>query len=276
MFDIQFHSNHDLEPLKQILPKGNYNLGVIYAISWGDRKVKIGKTRRPYDRISSLISYATSYADVEVTRIIVSDTHTNYSDNEKALHKQFADQRVSGEIFSINIDVVKSAIEHLEYHDDSEKLKAVTDKFKDILINFCDPYNIYHDQNSDKVQTDLSVAPTSQQYSKLSQYTDNVIMAESFLRFCHVAFNLIGEEVSQMLQNYANTLPTDCDARKIFDFAADELIPNHKYRVFIMSLGSDNTESDTDNTRDEWLIGYAGNNTDLLKQRDELPDEEWK
>lgn len=81
----------------------NLDLGFWYCLEWGDKYLKIGSTKNPYDRYMSLRRTA-KYGNVKLGEFYVSEPHTNYRQNEKELHDCFANKRVEGtELFEITV-----------------------------------------------------------------------------------------------------------------------------------------------------------------------------
>lgn len=92
------------------LPKKSYHLGVVYALELDNGYVKIGHTTRPDGRITELEKSYRAFANAN--RLVISKECVNYADAEKQLHNKFANQRVEGEIFQVEIfDVVDALCE---------------------------------------------------------------------------------------------------------------------------------------------------------------------
>ena len=104
------------------LPRTRHT-GYVYALSWGDT-VKIGKTTNPYARLNNLQSLADKYANIETGLVAISPPHTNFSENECAMHRIFNSLRVrNGELFTITFLEAVTAMQSLTFLDESEKLE---------------------------------------------------------------------------------------------------------------------------------------------------------
>ena len=137
MNDLQIFSNEDFGEVRTIEKnnKGTY-LGFFYVLEYGDL-VKIGSTKNPYQRISALMREATNYNNHAIGRFALSEPHTNYTENEKILHKAFASCRKTGtELFDISFDEVVGNDIELEYKDETEEIKNHSDKFFNMMKGF--------------------------------------------------------------------------------------------------------------------------------------------
>lgn len=78
----------------------DHSLGFVYVVEHGDM-VKIGFTANPHDRF--LVKYKPAFQrGYEAGRVFISPAHRQYIETEHALHKSFADLRISGtELFKI-------------------------------------------------------------------------------------------------------------------------------------------------------------------------------
>lgn len=116
-------------------------LGYFYILEYG-RWVKIGSTKNPIERYSSLKRTAEKYGSATLGRIGISKPHTNYKESEQILHKRFYQYRISGsELFDVSFDTILSELSHVSllYKDETQKLEAETDAFtefaKDMVLN---------------------------------------------------------------------------------------------------------------------------------------------
>lgn len=92
----------------------NNGFGYVYAVEWGDGKVKIGSTTDPERRFKALEQTA-RYGGVELGRRIASEALTNYLDGERSLHSLFGGRRVMGtELFEVPFDEAAGAVKGLE------------------------------------------------------------------------------------------------------------------------------------------------------------------
>jgi hypothetical protein len=135
--ELQIFSNSEFGEIRSVEKenKGTY-LGFFYALEYGDL-VKIGSTKNPYQRLLTLKREAASYNNSRIGRFALSKPQTNYTKNEKILHKVFASCRKSGtELFDISFnEVINNDIE-LEYKDETESIKNKSEKFLDMMKGF--------------------------------------------------------------------------------------------------------------------------------------------
>lgn len=96
-------------------------VGYVYALEVGGR-VKIGMTRSPLARLPKLASSIASLEGGTVGRVLLSQPHTNYAENERAVHEAFADRRLFGEFFNMTLDELIAAMPRLVFKDDSDRL----------------------------------------------------------------------------------------------------------------------------------------------------------
>ncbi|MGD7047027.1 GIY-YIG nuclease family protein [Rossellomorea marisflavi] len=88
--------------------------GYVYLVQYGNF-VKIGKTINPIQRISSINGLAVNYAGENVKEIIISDRHSNYSENERKLHSYFNEHRINkGELFRLSLTNIRNTLPLLE------------------------------------------------------------------------------------------------------------------------------------------------------------------
>ena len=99
---------------------GKY-LGYVYALEIGSR-VKIGMTSQPYTRLQNLASVIAVYGAEDVGRVLLSQAHTNYQSNERALHAAFGEVRVGRELFNMSLDNLIDSMPALRFVDESSEL----------------------------------------------------------------------------------------------------------------------------------------------------------
>ena len=125
MNELQIFKNKEFGNLKDIEKKNKgKHTGFFYILEW-DNEVKIGSTKCPYQRTMALKRSAENYGKSKIGRIALSVPHTNYTENERALHKFFAEYRKDGsELFDIGFEETVSKIpENIQYADDSEEIE---------------------------------------------------------------------------------------------------------------------------------------------------------
>jgi excisionase family DNA binding protein len=113
---------HLIKKITDITDKFNI-FGFVYIIQYQDSYYKIGKTQNPYARITSLQNEAKHY-NKEITKIIISKPHINFSANEKKLLNFFDKNQKSGEYVLTNIDDVINAINIVEFNDKVQDIAA--------------------------------------------------------------------------------------------------------------------------------------------------------
>lgn len=108
-----------------------------YILEW-DNLVKIGSTKKPYQRVMSLKRSAETYGKSKLGRVAFSKPHTNYESNERLLHKRFSDFRKKGsELFSISFDeVITNIPKDIVYLDESEKIDKKAEDFVNGMKSF--------------------------------------------------------------------------------------------------------------------------------------------
>ena len=137
MNDLQIFNNEEFGEVWNVEKenKGTY-LGFFYVLEYGDL-LKIGSTKNPYQRLLALKREATSYNNRAIGRFALSKPHTNYTENEKNLHKAFASYRKLGtELFNISFDEVIGNDIELEYKDETESIKNKSENFLNMMKDF--------------------------------------------------------------------------------------------------------------------------------------------
>lgn len=124
--------------IKQIEKNKYYEYaGFVYAIEYGDL-IKIGCTRKPYQRLRALVKTA-EYGCFAIGRVVLTIEHTNYYNNEKIVHNFFSKYRVSQtELFDIKLEDLIKTFPTLVYKDESKQIEqqsiAVCNGFKNLLF----------------------------------------------------------------------------------------------------------------------------------------------
>ena len=117
MNDIKIFENAEfgsVRTLENARKKDEVYFGYVYALEW-ENKVKIGCTRNIATRIQQLRKIA-EYGGVEVGRVVISPLHSNYTENEKALHNTFKNMRVGKtELFQVGLSDVMTAMYRLSF-----------------------------------------------------------------------------------------------------------------------------------------------------------------
>lgn len=130
--NLKFYDFNDLVKLK---PQEYY--GYFYIIEFGNY-IKIGCTRKPYERIRSLKSQLENYSDGKLGRIIFSNECVNYTENEYLLHTHFKEfRKFNTELFDLSIEefLGKYSNISIEFSHDISMYERVN-KFIDGVQNF--------------------------------------------------------------------------------------------------------------------------------------------
>lgn len=119
------------EELKAI-EEGVFTNGYVYVLLTDNNIVKIGKTRKPYDRIK----YIETVSGHNIVDWYISDMCGNYSELELEMHSMFNQFRIKGEWFRCDFNkVVKSLIQSPKiYNNKIEKSSKKRDNFLNLLL----------------------------------------------------------------------------------------------------------------------------------------------
>lgn len=132
---IKVFENVDFGKIKEIesTPKSSY-IGYFYLFECGDY-TKIGRTKKPYQRLLTLRRTMEGYGDVKTGRFALSIGHTNYGENERLLHDFFSEYRKNQtELFKIPFDTTLRKLPvNLIFKDDSAALERDLDKRFEVL-----------------------------------------------------------------------------------------------------------------------------------------------
>lgn len=130
--NLKFYDFNDLVKLK---PQEYY--GYFYIIEFG-KYIKIGCTRKPYERIKSLKNQLENYSDGKLGRIIFSNECVNYTENEYILHTHFKEfRKLNTELFDLSIEEFLDEYNNIyvEFSHDISKYERVN-KFIDGVQTF--------------------------------------------------------------------------------------------------------------------------------------------
>ena len=138
MNEIQVYTRESVADLKPLgkLNKDSLWFGHFYVVEYGDA-VKIGSTNNPYNRYSAFVREGEKYGKAKIGRFAVSPRHTNYRENEKALHKIYADRRRQGtELFDIRFEDAIKIPPEIELLDNWEKKNENAEKVTNLFKSF--------------------------------------------------------------------------------------------------------------------------------------------
>jgi hypothetical protein len=138
MNEIQVFDRTNVAELKPLgkLNKDSMWFGHFYVVEFGDA-VKIGSTNNPYNRYMAFIREGEKYGKSRIGRFGVSSRHTNYRENEKALHKIYADHRRKGtELFDIKFEDAIRIPSQIELLDEAEKKNEKAEKVTNLFKSF--------------------------------------------------------------------------------------------------------------------------------------------
>lgn len=111
-------------------------LGVVYALECGSY-VKIGSTKSPFSRLTSLLHQSNDYGDVSVGRYAISGFHTNYHENKIAVCQRLSCYRKDDtDLFNVGFDEAVNVISSLELKDESEMIKERGEVFLSGMKDF--------------------------------------------------------------------------------------------------------------------------------------------
>ena len=108
---LKIYNVRELEKIKGLKPINN-DFGFIYVLRYTDENInkeiiKIGVSKNPYNRISSLIRAIDNYSFAHIEDFALTSPHRNYYENESILHKHYGEYRKDrSELFTINFDLV--------------------------------------------------------------------------------------------------------------------------------------------------------------------------
>lgn len=102
--------------------------GFVYAIEYGDG-IKIGSTKSVRNRLSNIISHAGLYSDIETGEFCFSEAHRNFRENERIIHKAFANRRLGkSERFQMTLDDFFKELPLIYFDMDRAAAKAQLEK----------------------------------------------------------------------------------------------------------------------------------------------------
>lgn len=138
MTEIKTYNRESIAELKPLgkLNKDSLWFGHFYVVEFGDM-VKIGSTNNPYNRYMAFVREGEKYGKTKIGRFAVSPRHTNYRENEKALHKIHADKRKEGtELFDMKFEDAIRIPSEIEFLDESEKKNEKMHKTTELFKSF--------------------------------------------------------------------------------------------------------------------------------------------
>lgn len=125
----------ELKPLGKI-NKDSIWFGHFYIVEFGDM-VKIGSTNNPYNRYMAFVREGEKYGKTKIGRFAVSARHTNYRENERALHKIYSSKRKEGtELFNVKFEDVINVPDAIKLLDESEKKNEDMHKTTELFKSF--------------------------------------------------------------------------------------------------------------------------------------------
>lgn len=98
--------------------------GYVYIAEFGPRHVKIGKSRNPVRRMTTL----SNQSGVKITRNWVSPACYNYGEIERELHEKFEKHRGIGEYFNLGFDSAVGSMRTSHFDLKNEERDAVLDR----------------------------------------------------------------------------------------------------------------------------------------------------
>ena len=116
----------EIEELKKIEKTTPDLFGYVYFLEYGNF-IKIGCTKNPYKRISTLKAQGEKYGDKKIGRVAITPMCTNYTKIEKIIHELFKDKRKDQtELFDMDFyeAVTGTMGSNLDYLDESEAILA--------------------------------------------------------------------------------------------------------------------------------------------------------
>ena len=159
--------------------KPNYAMGIVYAIGYDNGYSKIGMSSIPADRTSVLKHYITDYMQKSVDKIMISRWHTNYKQNEIALHEAFSDCRLpNSELFSVCVEEIAEFIinDGIEFEDKSKEIMENNKRRGDALVEFGKA--IMRGDFDEKGENNRNFMATYNEMLKSATYlTDEILLA---------------------------------------------------------------------------------------------------
>jgi hypothetical protein len=109
-------------------------------LQYKNGKVKIGKTGNPSERIKCIINHSKIYSgdSFRVVKILISQPHTNYNQNEKILHSFFQEFHCNGEVFNTSLSNVINKLQNFDisFKDEHKKLSKKSKECSDRIMSF--------------------------------------------------------------------------------------------------------------------------------------------
>lgn len=120
---IEIIDNPSRKSIQQFVDENKFptGYGVVYTLEYGD-VVKIGSTSNILNRFSTLKSKCMEYANRNITRIAISNPHSDYKLSESILHRWFNYFLIKNELFKICIEDAIHAVNFLKIGIDSSEI----------------------------------------------------------------------------------------------------------------------------------------------------------
>lgn len=132
MSELQIYDSNEMESLK-LRDLKSHKGGYVYILEYADDLVKIGSSYNPYQRVKSMKMNVEKYGLRKIKRLAITQAHTNFRENEKLLHKIFADIRIDrSELFNFTFDQAVEEISKIELPDSVDYNKRQTEAGKKI------------------------------------------------------------------------------------------------------------------------------------------------
>ena len=128
----------EIEELKTIEKTTPDLFGYVYFLEYGNF-IKIGCTKKPCNRISTLKAQGEKYGDKKIGRVAITPMCTNFAKIEKIIHELFKDKRKDQtELFDMDFyeAVTRTMGSNLDYLDESEAILAHKEAAFSFLKNF--------------------------------------------------------------------------------------------------------------------------------------------
>lgn len=107
---LKVYNVRELEKIKGLKP-ANSDFGYIYILRYTNENtdneiIKIGVSKNPYSRISSLIRAVDNYSFAHIEDFSLTTPHRNYYENESILHRYYGEYRKDrSELFNVDFNI---------------------------------------------------------------------------------------------------------------------------------------------------------------------------
>ena len=136
--EFRIFTPEEFEELKKIEKQTEDHFGYVYFAEYG-KYIKIGRTKKIYNRMFALRSQAKNYSECGFGRIAISPKCTNYKKLEKLFHKHFKKYRKEGtELFDISFyDAIYEILgTNFPFLDESKIIEEKEIKMSESLKNY--------------------------------------------------------------------------------------------------------------------------------------------